>query len=96
MNYLAHVCSKPLDGHAKVPVLVQRAANDEFIVPAIGDEIVKTLENEGCVGQVQQTTYPGACHAFLLYCEGEGSEVKNSRADAIEELVQFLVAKRGQ
>ncbi len=96
VNYLAHVCSKPLDGHAKVPVLVQRAANDEFIVPAIGDEIVKTLENEGCVGQVQQTTYPGACHAFLLYCEGEGSEVKNSRADAIEELVQFLVAKRGQ
>ena len=96
VNYLAHVCAKPLAGHAKVPVLVQRAANDEFIVPAITDEIVKTVENDGCVGQVQDTTYPGACHAFLMECAGEGTEVKTSRADAIQELVEFLVAKRGQ
>ncbi len=96
VNYLAHLCSKPLDGHARLPVFVQRASDDEFIVPAITDEIVATLENDGCVGQIQTDTYLAACHAFLIGCVGEGAQTKTERERAVQGILDFLVAARAQ
>jgi|GEM_PF-3606392 len=96
VNYLAHLCAKPLDGHSSLPVFVQRASDDEFIVPAITDEIVKTLENESCVGDVQVDTYLDSCHAFLIGCVDDGAQGKTERERARQAIVDFLVAQRAQ
>lgn len=96
VNYLAHLCAKPLDGHAKLPVFVQRASDDEFIVPAISDEIVKTLESDGCVGDVQVDTYLDSCHGFLVGCADDGAQGKTERERARQAIIDFLVAQRAQ
>ena len=97
LNFARQVCSAPLGGHDAVPVLVQEAALDELIPTAITDELVRALEHEGCVGQIQRERYESSAHAFLTTLPpGASHEAQLERARARGDLVQFFSAHLGQ
>jgi dienelactone hydrolase len=91
INFAPLLCSRPLEGHAKVPTLVQLASADLLMVPAITDELFLALEHEACAGSIGRTVYEGG-HGFLTStCAGQGCAQQSAARD---EIVGFFDAHK--